>query len=519
MDDPKKPEIYYEVPPESEFYGRSLRAVRKLGAYMLTLTEEERADVIRTYRVEQARVEFNTSVDEGLGTDQEQGNSLEVRDFDYRPVINGQVMAKDLETPIVSLTEAGLRSAAIREKHDEWFKPQAVRTSHDHQNAVAVDEMAQGSRPYNTRILISPFPEEAAKVSGDEYWRQIGYVPHLKRGFVQLYFAKDGEVLCGSLSFDGSNKERIREELGKLAVLIPEDEVTDNYLSYVLTDTLTEEQAKTLAINLADALTDNRYQKSANTVEITTKHTEIRDKVFNESYVYMCESLVRGRQNKETKQLVHQLTARAKHFNDRYKTALYRMRANPESFGDEDAIIIHELLVYSTIEMMRALHTNKTLYVSRQDMEAVQSITVAQMNPAIFQQLLGSFGAEGALNNRTYSACGLSISLGSNKQDQGPQSAYGGVDGKETNDTATQDEVCEYKGTFCYCCPYDTDGTPLSAPVEVTARRGKDGVAQCLRQGCGATLDKNGKGSKGRIYEKAMKLARLTKIGKTAAMA
>jgi hypothetical protein len=184
-------------PPESETYGRSLSSVYRLGAFMTRAAANE---IIASPEADQARVEFYTSVEEGFGTDMELGGGLEVRDFDRRPVLNGRVMAKDLKTAISDMTEAGLICAVETDKKDPHFSPQLVRSEWDHKNALIVDDMAKSETDYNTRIVISPFPEEAAAKSGDEYWRNIGYVPHLRRGFVQLYHVtKGGEVISGSL--------------------------------------------------------------------------------------------------------------------------------------------------------------------------------------------------------------------------------------------------------------------------------------------------------------------------------
>src|SRR5690606_26219736 len=152
------------------------------------------------------------------------------------------------------------------------------------ENAIVVDKMAKRETDYNTRIVISPFPEEGAKKSGDAYWRDIGYVPHLKRGFVQLYYAGKEGVVTGSLSFDGSNKERLREIFRKRGIDIPETEVTDNWLQYAVTDTLSEDEAKKLALEIADEASDLKYKKTTNTVDVTNEHRVIMNKVFNESY-------------------------------------------------------------------------------------------------------------------------------------------------------------------------------------------------------------------------------------------
>jgi len=496
----------WERPPEDEIYGRSLSAVRRLGAFMVG---KQKPEVILSPHAAQAKVEFNTSVEEGFGTDMELGGGLEVRDFDQRSVINGRVMAKDLETPVSSLTESGLKCA--KEKYakearngDFRFFPQLRRTEWDHNNAVEVDKMARGETEYNTRIIVSPFPLEAAQESGDRYWRNIGYVPHLKRGFVQLYFASSEGVLSGSLSFDGTNLERLRGVFSKHGIEVPADERTDDWLQHALTDNLTEEQAKALAISLANELGDPQFKKNTNTVDVTKNYEKLVDRVFEDSYVHICESLHLGYQTETTIQLIHHYANQAHHFNDTYTTALYNMRADIDKFTDSDAIVMHELLVYSTIEMMRALHLERITIEGNQQ-QTNYAYDLSNMNTTQFHNMLGGYGADGARNGRVYSACGLEIAAGRGNEEANPQKAFGDVD-RENQSKNSEDTVeCEYSGTFCYCCPYDTEGAPLPQPIEITARRGKDGVAKCLRTGCGATLDKNGRGSKGRIYEKAMR--------------
>lgn len=410
--------------PEAEIYGRSLSTIYRLGAFM---TGRPFAEIPDSPEAAQARVEFYTSVEEGFGTDMELGGGLEVRDFDTRPVLNGKVMAKDLKTAVSDMTEAGLLCAVETARHDRRFYPQLTRSKWDHANAQCVDEMVQGKTDYNTRIIVSPYPEEAAANSGDAYWRNIGYVPHLKRGFVQLYHAtKDGELIAGSLSFDGSNKQRLQDIFEKLGVDVPPGEITDNWLKYAVTDTLSIDQAKKIATMIADQLSDPTLKKQTNTVDVTGKYRKVMDQVFNESYIHIGESLYNGSQTQGLVSLVHQFANKAQNFNHRYSSALYRMRANPESFSDDDSVVLHELLVYSTIEMMRALHLDESKV--EQDYEHVRHMNMHTNtnNPALFQSLLGGYGAEGARNNRVYSACGIAINLGGDNPDMNPQKAYGG---------------------------------------------------------------------------------------------
>lgn len=416
--------------PEHEVYGRSLSTIRRLGNFMIGRMHQE---AVVSPEAQQAKVEFFTSVEEGFGTDMELGGGLEVRDFDERSVINGRVMAKDLKTPISRMTQDGLVCAEATLKKDRRFLPQYVRSVWDHENALVVDAMASGGTGYNTRIVVSPFPEEAAADSGDEYWRNIGYVPHLRRGFVQLYHVNEsGVLISGSLSFDGSDKAHLREVFERYGVEIPEAESTNNWLKHAITGNLSQKDAMALATEIANIASDIRYKKNVNTVDVTSQYKPLVERVFNESYVHVCESLATGRQTDGTKQLIQQLYKQSGSFNTRYVYALHKMIGS-ETFSEDDSIVLHELLVYSTIEMMRSLHLASDHGVVVGARRGVHFLAqqMAEMENSVFQNMLSGFGAEGAKNNRTYSACGLSISAGEENDSSSPQSVFGGADAEK----------------------------------------------------------------------------------------
>lgn len=432
-------DLYNERPPESEIYGRSLSTPYLLGVAAMKLAS---AEVVHSPEADQARVEFFTSVEEGFGTDRKHGRGLKVRDFDTRPVMGGKVMSKDLKRAVSDMTFAGLINAQETVKKDPRFKPQLVRSGWDHNNALIVDKMVSGETGYNTRMVATPCPVEAIAESGNKFWDGIGYVSHLKRGFFQVYHVTEkGELLSGSLSFDGGSKEKLREIFARHGVEIPEDEITDNWLQYALTGNFTTEEAKELGLKIADEATSAEYKKTTNTVDVTGEHRVIMNTVFDESYIHACESLAQGHQTEGTQSLILQLASKADDFNDRYADALYSMKADASRFADDDMVVLHELLVYSAIEMMRALHLQKTqpagstsdVYSQdiRVDAQYLQSLSVDN-----FQRMLGGFGADGARNNRTYSACGLAISPGDNDplsklMGINNQDVFGGVDAKQ----------------------------------------------------------------------------------------
>lgn len=423
----------YYCPPETEIYGRSLSTIRRLGALMI---ERPGAEIVGSPEAEQAKVEFYTSVIEGFGTDVELGCGLMVRDFDTRPVRNGKVMSKDLKTAISDMTEAGLACAEETAKGDARFLPQLTRSVLDHENALIVDQMVRGETDYNMRVVFSLFPEEGAAQSGDDYWQDIGYVPWLRRGFIQLYLATEDGLFSGSLSFDGSEIERAKELLSQYGIEVPDGEITDNMLKYAITGTATKDQAKAFAIWLADNAGDPRLTKITNTAEVTQRYGSVVDRAFCESYVHLCESLSRGKQTPGARALIHQLANNAHHFNERYTKALYGMRANANRFTNDDSIVLHELLVYSTIEMLRALHLREIDLERGYDTTHLSAEYLQAADASSFQNMLGGFGADGAQQNRIYSACGIKIKLGDNGLEDildplhllSPQDVFGGQD-------------------------------------------------------------------------------------------
>lgn len=397
-----------------ETYGRSLSTMRSVGESRVLrrlasigrriFGRRQSLDELHSPAEQQGFVEFRTSVAEGYGTDRALGNNLEVRDFDELSVINGLVMAKDMSRAVSEMTGNGLICGKEELLRNPWFAPQYVRSEWDHRNALSVDSMARRETWYNTRLIVSPFVEEAVEESGEEKWGHIGYVPHLKRGFVQLFHTLgNGKILTGSLSFDGSNKQRLLEIFNtRLSAEIPEETRTDDWLRYALTGVFTDRQAKEFAIELADMLADSRYSKSSNTVDITDQYGELIQKAFDESYVHACESLVLGRQTRKLRRVIKKLNKHAGAYNLHYQEELQKLRKS-HGFDEAAAATLHELLVYSTIEMVRSMHQN--------GLSSEKAVLLMNGNND-FIGALSEFGATGAEEGRDYFACGLSISPG-----------------------------------------------------------------------------------------------------------
>jgi len=175
------------------------------------------------------------------------------------------------------------------------------------------------------------------------------------------------------------------------------------------------------------------------------------ERVFNESYVHICVSLALKRQTPQTRELVHQFADKAKDFRGRYARALYQMRANEKQFTTDDWAVMHELLVYSTIEMMRVLYLKEkgaTKGTTGGGDGAYQlSAQLQRADPRQFLGMLGEFGAEGARSGRNWLACGIRMALGKDGNQSGPQTAAG--EANEVSTAADEDKL----GSRWFTCP------------------------------------------------------------------
>ncbi|HSX30366.1 MAG TPA: hypothetical protein VLE99_00410 [Candidatus Saccharimonadales bacterium] len=400
-----------------------------LGVIAVALSLQE---AITSPEADQVMDEVRTGVNEALATDEQYGDELEATEFYVPLIVDEQLMAKDGKTPIADMTENGLVCAQKTAEADERFSPQLTRCEWEHALSLLANAMMGRKTPFDTIIAVSPFVEEAVEESGDAFWQKVGYVPRSRRGFVWFWHVnEDGTPLAGTLSFDGSSKARLREVFAEeLGINVPEELRTDGWIQYAYTGTLSEDAAKELAIRVRDKANDPRYQKTANTATLTDQNEPTIRRVVNESYAPVCESLVRRRQTAETIQVVDQLARNAHYFDERYAGPLRRLQANRELFTHDDWMIMHDLLVYSTVEMMRALHVEATMPRPGPNRKARNdghflAVELQTANSAIFQTMLGDFGGDGARNNRIYSACGTALDPGRKQKNDGPQSAAG----------------------------------------------------------------------------------------------
>lgn len=118
---------------------------------------------------------------------------------------------------------------ALRQGHqfndDQAFE--RTRLSHEHDEAMMVDQLARGELGGNIMIKLSKVPD--AVVRGDT--SISGYRRDLLRSFVRIYYAEEGRVDCRLFSLDGNNRSGM-EAVGQLLGI----SVTDRSSEAILAD-------------------------------------------------------------------------------------------------------------------------------------------------------------------------------------------------------------------------------------------------------------------------------------------
>ncbi|MEK7626326.1 MAG: hypothetical protein AAB423_03185 [Patescibacteria group bacterium] len=411
--------------PQPETYGLSLSALRRLGA--ITTQTVVDVEVLQAHET-QVRDEFNSAVFEGLSSDESYGGVLQVTKFDTRKIIDGKVMSADLQSTVTELLENGLESSKQASRFDQRVVNQMVRDGNDLENAEQVELMLAGKTDYNTRIVVSLLPEEAIERDGEEFWKNIGYIPGKKTAYIQLYhYSSEGELVTGSLSVDMSDKTRWRNLFAKHGVEIPEDETTDNWLQYAITGEMSEEEAKEFALEIRREYEGRVVSENIDTVDTIEANQEAIDRVFEEMYLPIVDSLAIGEKTPEMKEIVDAFLANSQYFNSETRSDLMRA-SNKAGFTDSDAKLLHQLVIYSSIEMFRSSLEGHSVQEVQQDMSEFAQMAV-QENLA---NVMALFALGGAKEGRTYSSCGRMIDfaemlkeLTGSQEDQTPQEVFG----------------------------------------------------------------------------------------------
>lgn len=480
---PTPVEAYAEQAPswQTAEYALSMNRLYAVGRLVL----DETVDPIELINSQnQLRAEFDTSLSEMLKSDAEFGRGLEITRFEHYDVTQGRTVSHDGITPVVTMLQNGYNASASSMQEDSRMETQATRDWWDLQNAHEVDAMVSGKRKYNTRIVASLLPEEAIERDGEQYWRNMGYFPDTKTAFFQLYHvAEDGSLLAGTLSVDAADKDSMRELWAAAGIDIPEDESTDNWLQYAITDTLTTEQAKALTTHLRQKHYQNVNHvptKPASIEEVLRVNADVVDQSFHRLHLPLSESLARGEKTEPIRWLVEGFLQNSYQFDAKARAELIRT-CNQKSFDDADGRVVYKLIMYATAEEIRKslpLATSTQLDLSsvlRQEIDRRYTPGGYVLQQPFVNQIIQS-ALVGVSAKRSYGACGSSIQFGSNEMgrletDLNSQAAFGGKAGVE--EAKPKDDEDQY-GPLTFEC---TDGHINRRP------RGKL-IDKCQHKGC-----------------------------------
>jgi hypothetical protein len=462
-------------------YALSLERLRSVGHVMLG----GQVEVQQVPDTLQLRAEFDTSLAEMLKTDQEFGQLLQITRFDEHAVHGGEVRTRDGVTKVTDSLRNGFELSSQLAVEDSRMQTQANRDRHDLRNAHEVCSMVRGETAYNTRIVASLMPEEAMERDGEAYWRGLGYFPETKTAFLQMYHVtKDGELLTGTLSVDATDKETMRKLWQDAGMAIPEGEITDNWLQYAITDTLTDEQAKQLVLSL-------RQQHYANIGYIPTNPTSVEDvlaanydtvqQTFDELHLPLAEAIASGRKTPAVDALLSGFMPKAMQLGADIRRGLLRAH-NKQSFDDQDARLTYKLVMYAAAERIRA--SIKTIEQPTGNdttpKVAIEPAVRRHVPPEVFMQQIISVAYQGIAQRRSYGACGAAIDLSETHNPLpklNPQSVFAGQ--LEPEEAKPKVEEDEYGPLEFECTEGHTNTRPKGELIDECQHKGCTGSVGC----------------------------------------
>lgn len=189
---------------------------------------------------------------------------------------------------------------------------------------------------------------------------------------------------------------------------------------------------------------------------------------------------------------------------------------NRDHLTESDADLLEHLVRYA-----EAKHYCKALRaVAASGSLAVRAAMVPNFHPVDIVSLqamarrLSLTALEGIRDNDIFGGCLAVINFGNRNKPKQKNSnskrddTVGELDDDfEYQSSAESSGACDYDNPYCYCCPYNDDGSLRDKPLVPRARREANGDAHCLRWACCAKIDANGiVTSKGKVYERAQQL-------------
>ncbi len=478
-----------------ERYACSTRTFRELGRSALSETIDEgiRQEAFR---------DFRTALVENMTTDPEFGEFL-----DYNPLEEyQQADGLTLDTagrPITPMIEDGLRVSREAARFDDRMKIQAYRDESHVVNSRRVDEMPAGT----LRIALDMDPRTAIAVDPDFWQGRLGY----RRGLasLQLYYKTDrGTVLAGAYSIKNCSPSAMREMFAELGCRVPEGIADEEWFRHAVELTASEVYAKQVGVALQQKhrrLVGDTYRHISVTDFLKRHHRQI-ESVFNELIVPLGIMYEANTTNKAVLDFTQAILSKVAELSPNEKGRLMRL-AHTERLQKDDISFLEELVRYGLVEQLRPL-VRKELFK-----DYVTKVQPTLYVPDVPYQMLAMSVSTGRQAGRVYGGCASAgMVLAASDAPEGipkSQNIFGGraLSGEDEILGSGEEEKgpCEYVHENCYCCPYNYDGTPALKPFKVKARRELSGDARCLRAGCGAVIDSEGKvKNKGGIYERAI---------------
>jgi hypothetical protein len=377
---------------------------------------------------------------------------------------------------------------------------QAERDKADYDNAVAVDDMPVG----HTRIVGSMDPKEAMDRDGEKFWaNKLGY----RRGlaFIQWYHKVDSETLiAGSLSVDMSDKETWSQVFAEEGIEIPADTPSNEWIRHALQGEMTLEQTK----QRVTAMRRRYYElkgRSETRLSVTelveTAEKHLIDGMFEDLYVPLAIAAYTGKKTEEMHDLATALLQNSASLSAEMRRELVRI-SNTEKFDDQAARVMEFMIRYGTVEELRKrlpglLNQNSgPLAPTIQVLHEAQPIPLpSAYDPRMAAALIATNVSIGAASGRSYGGCAAGFELAAKDSNDkrrqqedslNSQGAYGGRDGGDSE--ASSNQVCDIETENCYCCIYNSDGTPRKKPLTVIAIIDAEKTIHCQRLGCGAYL-------------------------------
>ncbi len=481
---------FHPTDKDGEVYAYSTTGIDKLGGAVVGGLVE----VQETGIYQQVLAEYLDAIAENLTTDEELGENLKFDGLRRYRVVDGIAVDKSGQ-PIADLVREGWKKSKEAAKHDPRMWDQAERDQGDVMVVDIVDGLASGE----VYVVTSMEPKRAL-ASHPEYWTNKGY----KRGmavFHVFYKASETELWAGTYSVMQSSPTALRAIMASLGARVPE-EISDNHWTrHGARFKATREKARELGKEL-QADHHRRTGQTGRQISVTDLVESEKDNLvdyFDALMVPLSKARHTGKSESVIADFARRLLPRADVLSPDEKRTLMHV-ANSPRFSVEDARVMESFIRYAVVEELRK-KLDRQINGTPADQTQLVISMARGMNPALLSERFATNIEGGRVAGRSYEGCSP---MGPAQKDSDAQNAFGV--NVESEGSVETDEDCEYSGTFCYCCPYNSDGSKAAQLVVVTARRRSDGIAECLRAGCNATLDSKGNANKGTIYDKAMKL-------------